>query len=101
WTKGQKPEERADYPVVVRWPPATATETAMTKPVISKDQFIDICNERLREHDMYEEGMLFMVSPEGSTEPSGYTWPTRGQAGDKPALFTNIATSVREDYEVT
>ena len=72
----------------------------MTKPVITKKQFIDICNERLRADDMYEDGMEFMLTPEGSSEAGGYTWTTRGQVGDKTSLFAKIATAVRCEHSV-
>jgi hypothetical protein len=45
---------------------------AATKPIgVSLEQYLQLCNDRLREQSWFAEGMCFRVVPLGSADPSG------------------------------
>lgn len=71
----------------------------MIKPVLNEDGFIEKCNEELRKHPDYEEGMEFIPVPKkssGSTM-SGYDWK---DSKNRTGVFDQIANEVKQMYDV-
>lgn len=69
----------------------------MAKKVLNEDGHIEELNRRLRQHEMYEEGMAFVPFPDGATGSgmSGYsiTGPFR-----LTGIYAQVAHSVDKDF---
>lgn len=48
----------------------------MDRIAVNEDRYIALCNEELRRHKLYEDGMEVINVPEEATgaEASGYSW---------------------------
>ena len=58
------------------------------KIAVNETRYLTLCNEELKRHELYEEGMKIINVPEEATgaESSGYSWKgpvqTAGVVGD-------------------
>ena len=71
----------------------------MTKQIVDEDQFITLCNEKLRRHPSYEEGMEIIGVPEDASgsDLSGYNW--KGP-DSMPGIVSSVVSKVKEHYEL-
>lgn len=69
----------------------------MSKIEINEDKFIEICNNRLKEHPQFEEGMKIVGIPSGvqGSDLSGYDWE-----GPKnmPGIVSEVVNEVEKEY---
>lgn len=70
----------------------------MDKIIVNEDEYIVLCNEELRKHPSYQEGMEIIGVPEGKSGPelSGYDW--KGP-GFMPGIVSEVVHKVNEKYE--
>jgi hypothetical protein len=52
----------------------------MNKKEIDENQYIQLVNEKMKEHDMYTEGMKIENIPANIDQPSGYAVHDNGEA---------------------
>ena len=71
----------------------------MTKQIVNEDEFIKACNEELKQHDYYEEGMEITEVPEGcsGSDLSGYSWTG---PDEMPGIVSQVVAKVKEKYEL-
>jgi len=71
----------------------------MEKKIVNEDQFVAVCNQELRKHPDFEEGMVIIGVPEGYSGPdlSGYNWKGPEYM---PAIVSQIVNTVKEKYEL-
>lgn len=71
----------------------------MEKNIVSEEEYIGLLNEELRNHQLYQEGMEVIASPEGATghEISGYS--LRG-GKDWPVVLADVAHKVSQSHVV-
>ena len=71
----------------------------MKKTKLSADQYIEKLNQRLKQDEMYEEGMAFIPHPPRSAgaQMSGYsvTGPT-----SKLGEYARVAHQVNQEFEI-
>jgi hypothetical protein len=72
---------------------------SIAKPVLTPQQFIDLVNERLPDHQMFEQGMRVFLFPVGATSATalGYGFEPPAAAG----VVADIVARVREEYDVS
>jgi hypothetical protein len=74
-------------------------ELIMAKHVVNEDEYIEVCNEELKKHDYYKEGMEITGVPEGGSgsDMSGYSW----KGPDTMAgIVSQVVAKVNEKYEL-
>ena len=69
------------------------------RKVVLEDRYIELLNGELRKHDLYQEGMVIVASPEGATghNISGYSLKG-GQ--NWPKVLADVAYNVNQKYDV-
>jgi hypothetical protein len=71
----------------------------MDRQIVNEDEYIAACNQELRQHPYFEEGMEITGVPEGSSgsDLSGYTFKgpekTRG-------IVAQVVSSINKKYEL-
>ncbi|MFZ0051343.1 MAG: hypothetical protein WAK96_06170 [Desulfobaccales bacterium] len=74
----------------------------MSKEFVNEDEFIEICNQELKKHPYYKEGMEIIGVPEGWSGPNlmGIDW--RGPKGRESicGIVSEVTHKVLEKYEV-
>lgn len=70
----------------------------MFKKVVSEEEFLDLCNQELRRHPDFEEGMKITGLPLNATfsDPQGYQWDGP-RATER--LIPEVVSKVQEQYE--
>ena len=71
----------------------------MAKKVVSEDEYIELLNQELRNHEFYQEGMVVVASPEGATghNISGYSL----KGGEYwPKVLADVAHIVSQECDV-
>ena len=53
----------------------------MDKPVIDEFQYVELMNEKMKEHDEYTEGMHVEIFPGSSERPTGTRAVGEGKVG--------------------
>lgn len=71
----------------------------MSKQIVNEDQFLEACNQELRNHPDYEEGMeIIGVTQDASgSDLSGYNW--KGP-DSMPGIVASVVNKVKEQYEL-
>ncbi len=71
----------------------------MSKQIVNEDQFLEACNQELRNHPDYEEGMEIIGVPQDASgsDLSGYTW--KGP-DSMPGIVSSVVNKVKEQYEL-
>ena len=71
----------------------------MTKQIVNEDEFLAACNQELRKHDRFEEGMKIIGVPEGysGSDLSGYNWTG---PDSMPGIVAQVVKVVNEKYEL-
>ncbi|PRZ56626.1 hypothetical protein BX589_101276 [Paraburkholderia fungorum] len=70
----------------------------MAKPVITREQFINIVNERLPGHHSYRAGTRIFLVPVGTTgaAAAGYDF----EPAEATGVVANVADQVMSEYDV-
>jgi len=71
----------------------------MSKPELTKDEYIDELNEELKEHEYYEKGMAFYPYSEGVTGRGVAGYSVKGPHS-KIGVFAQVAQKVSENYNL-
>lgn len=71
----------------------------MSKPELTKDEYIAELNDELKEHEYYEKGMEFYPYPEGATERNMAGYSVQGPYS-KIGVFAQVAQKVSENYNL-
>jgi hypothetical protein len=74
-------------------------ELIMTRQIVNEDEYIEVCNEELKKHDYYEEGMEITGVPEDSSgsDMSGYSWKGHDTMA---GIVSQVVAKVNEKYEL-
>lgn len=70
----------------------------MDKIKVNEDEYIDVCNEELKKHPSYQDGMEIIGVPEGKSgsDLSGYHWKGPDFT---PGIVSEVVHKVNEKYE--
>jgi hypothetical protein len=71
----------------------------MGKLQLTGQDYIAELNRQLRQHEYFEEGMVFTAAPEGATGKDMTGYSTKGPHS-KIGVFAQIAHKVDERYEL-
>jgi hypothetical protein len=71
----------------------------MNKQIVNEDQFLEACNQELKKHPNYEEGMEIVGVPQDASgsDLTGYNW--KGPAS-MPGIVVSVIKKVKEQYEL-
>lgn len=71
----------------------------MSKQIVNEDQFLEACNQELRNHPDYEEGMEIIGVPQDASgsDLSGYNW---NGPDSMPGIVSSVVNKVKEQYEL-
>ncbi len=71
----------------------------MDRQIVHEDEYIAICNQELKKHPYYEEGMEVTGVPKGSSgsDLSGYTFQGPGKTR---GIVAQVVSSVDKKYEL-
>lgn len=71
----------------------------MSKIIINEDQYIKLCNDELRNHPLFENGMEIMGTLEGNSgiDLQGLKWKGPGMMSD---IVAQVQASVKIKYEL-
>jgi hypothetical protein len=71
----------------------------MDKQIINENEFIKLCNEELRNHPDYEDGMEIIGVPKGESgsDLSGYNWKGPEKM---PSIVSEVVRAVKEKYQL-
>jgi hypothetical protein len=71
----------------------------MDKQIVNEDQFIELCNQELRNHQYFEKGMKNNGVPDDASgsELSGYNWEG---PDSMPIIVSSVVNKVKENYEL-
>ncbi|MGF6444372.1 hypothetical protein [Paraburkholderia youngii] len=72
----------------------------MSKPVISREQFIDEVNKRLPSHHKYRVGMRVFLAPEGASGESATGYDRYPNDAVTSGVVAAVVNLVREDFVV-
>lgn len=71
----------------------------MSKQIVNENQFLEACNQELRNHPDYEEGMEIIGVPQDASGSglSGYNWKGPDSMF---GIVSSVVNKVKEQYEL-
>jgi hypothetical protein len=72
----------------------------MDKTLVNEDQYIILCNQELKNHPDFQEGMKIIGVPKDATgfNLTGLNW--EGPSTEMPSLTAIVESKVKENYEL-